>query len=243
MPTRCSSWVGRPPSRRRCRSTTCAPRRLDRSRPGRAATCGSQTITLVPSVRRPTRSRPPRRRSRPVPKGILQNPTRDPRARLVQLARQLELVVDVRSPSVDIVHDDGAGGPAARRGLDPAAAADAARGAARDRRCTYRWSCTCPRGHTESYDAVPGSVKTLRVANGGTDWDRVVDVRHRARAGVARGAVPPRRGRGRPAQPAPRRATVAGRPQQLRPGRVAACEPAHLGIDAPLSQRAATVGA
>jgi len=31
-----------------------------------------------------------------------------------------------------------------------------------------------PGGHTETYDAATGSVKTVRVADGGTDWDRVV---------------------------------------------------------------------
>jgi hypothetical protein len=31
-----------------------------------------------------------------------------------------------------------------------------------------------PSGRTEAYDAVPGSVKAVRVAEGGTNWDQVV---------------------------------------------------------------------
>lgn len=107
------------------------------------------------------------------PHGILQNPTVTRQRGWFGSRNAVSIVVDVRSPSVDIVHD----APLATRlraaGLDPARLE--AQLAVQLRTALHLTVVVhLPGGKTQSYDAATGSVKTFRVAQGGTDWDHVV---------------------------------------------------------------------
>jgi hypothetical protein len=107
------------------------------------------------------------------PHGILQNPTVTHDRGWFSSLDALSIVVDVRSPSVDIVHD----APLAARlrvaGVDPALL-EAQLAVELKSALHVSVVMHLPSGRTEAYDAVPGSVKAIRVAEGGTNWDQVV---------------------------------------------------------------------
>jgi hypothetical protein len=107
------------------------------------------------------------------PHGILQNPTVTRERGWFSSRDTLTVVVDVRSPSVDIVHDAPLAAQLRAAGFDPARL-EAQLAAQLKSALRVSVVVHLPGGHTESYDAVPGSVRALRVAHGGTDWDRVI---------------------------------------------------------------------
>src|SRR5450755_1793791 len=94
------------------------------------------------------------------PHGILQNPTVTHDRGWFGSRDALSIVVDVRSPSVDIVHD--------------AALVEAQLAVELKSALHVSVVVHLPSGHTEAYDAPPGTVKAVRVAEGGTKWDQVV---------------------------------------------------------------------
>ena len=106
------------------------------------------------------------------PHGIVRNPTVSRERGWFSSRDTLSVVVDVRSPTVDIVHDAPLAARLRAAGYDPALLESQL---ATQLVTALHVSVVVhlPSGHTESYDAAPGSVKTLRVADGGTDWDRV----------------------------------------------------------------------
>jgi hypothetical protein len=85
----------------------------------------------------------------------------------------LAIVVDVRSLSPDIVHDAPLAQKLRAAGADPVAL-DAQLSADLKSALHLSVVLSLPGGQTETYDAAAGSVKTMRLAHGGTDWDRVV---------------------------------------------------------------------
>jgi hypothetical protein len=105
--------------------------------------------------------------------GILQNPTLTHERGWFSYRDAVSIVVDVRSPSVDIVHDAPLAARLQAAGVDPALLQTQL---AEQLESALHVSVVVhlPGGHTESYDAAPGSVRALRVARGGTDWNRVV---------------------------------------------------------------------
>lgn len=107
------------------------------------------------------------------PHGILQNATLQRDRGWFSSHDALGIVVDLRSPKLDIVGDK----PLAQRLRD--AGADPARLEAQladTLKTALHVSVTVhlPGGETQSYDVGPGKVRTLRAASGGTDWDHVV---------------------------------------------------------------------
>lgn len=105
--------------------------------------------------------------------GILQNPTLTRTRGWFRSRNALSIVVDVRSPSVDIVHDKTLAAHLRAAGLDPALLESQI---AVQLKTVLHVALVVhmPGGRTVTYDAVPGSVKTVRVADGGTNWDHVV---------------------------------------------------------------------
>jgi len=107
------------------------------------------------------------------PHGILQNPTVTRQRGWFASSNAVSIVVDVRSPSVDIVHDAPLAARLRAAGLDPARL-EAQLAVQLHSALHLTVVVHLPGGKTRSYDAATGSVKTLRVAEGGTDWDHVV---------------------------------------------------------------------
>jgi hypothetical protein len=139
--------------------------------PWTRATRGSQTITLShPFVDQRDLVR--RVVDLAGPHGILQNPTVTRERGWFSSRDSLSVVVDVRLPSVDIVHDAPLAARLRAAGFDPAIL-EAQLAVQLVSALHVSVVVHLPGGHTESYDAAQGSVKTLRVADGGTDWDRV----------------------------------------------------------------------
>jgi hypothetical protein len=140
--------------------------------PWTSATRGSQTITLShPFVDQGDLVR--RVVDLAGPRGVLQNPTLTRERGWFSSRDALSVVVDVRSPSVDIVHDAPLAARLRAAGFDPARLE---RQLATQLKSALHLSVVLrlPGGHTESYDAVPGSIKVVRVVHGGTDWDHVI---------------------------------------------------------------------
>ncbi len=107
------------------------------------------------------------------PHGILQDPKITRTRGWFNSRDALSLVVDVRSPTVDIVHDAPLAARLRAAGVDPATLE--AQLAVQLRRALHLTVVVkLPDGRTQSYDAATGSVKTLSVADGGLDWDHVV---------------------------------------------------------------------
>jgi hypothetical protein len=107
------------------------------------------------------------------PHGVLQNPTVTHKSGWFASSSAVSIVVDVRSPSVDIVHDAPLAARLRAAGVDPArleAQLDV------ELRSALHLTVVVhlPGGKSQSYDAATGSVKTFRVAQGGTNWDHVV---------------------------------------------------------------------
>ena len=106
------------------------------------------------------------------PHGIVQNPTLTRERGWFSSRDTVTMVVDVRSPTVDIVHDAPLAARLRAAGYDPALL-QSQLAAQLVTALHLSVAVHLPDGHTESYDAVSGSVKTLRVADGGTDWDQI----------------------------------------------------------------------
>jgi hypothetical protein len=107
------------------------------------------------------------------PHGILQSPTVTHDRGWFGSRDALSIVVDVRSPSVDIVHDAPLAARLRAAGVDPALL-EAQLAVELKSALHVSVVVHLPSGHTEAYDAPPGSVKAVRVAEGGTKWDQVV---------------------------------------------------------------------
>ena len=107
------------------------------------------------------------------PKGILQNPTLLHDRGWFNSDYAMSLVVDVRSPSVDIVGDTALSTRLQAAGVDPVALQSEL---AVQLKSALHVSVVAhlPGGETRTYEAPVGSVQTFRVASGGTDWDHVV---------------------------------------------------------------------
>jgi hypothetical protein len=108
------------------------------------------------------------------PHGVLQSATLTRERGWFRTSDAVGLVVDVRSPSVDIVSDAPLAARLRAAGLDPALL-EAQLAVQLKTALHVTVVVHLPSGHTESYDATPGSVRTLRVAEGGTDWNRIVE--------------------------------------------------------------------
>ena len=85
----------------------------------------------------------------------------------------MRIVVDVRSPSVDIVHDAPLAARLRAAGTDPAQL-EAQLAVQLKTALHVSVVLHLPGGHTESYDAPTGSRQTFRVSHGGLSWDHVV---------------------------------------------------------------------
>jgi len=109
------------------------------------------------------------------PNGVLQNASFSLDHGWFRSRQALSIVVDVRSPSVDIVHDEPLATRIRAAGLDPAVL-EAQLAVQLKRALHLSVVVHLPDGHTESYDAPAGSVRTVRVAHGGTDWNRMVEL-------------------------------------------------------------------
>ncbi|HEV7524870.1 MAG TPA: hypothetical protein VGP92_07890, partial [Acidimicrobiia bacterium] len=105
--------------------------------------------------------------------GILRQPTVTHDRGWFTSHDEVSLVVDVRRPSIDIVHDTALAARLRAAGVDPVSLQ--AQIAAQLKSALHvSVIVRLPGGRTRSYDAVSGTVKTVRVAAGGTDWDHVV---------------------------------------------------------------------
>lgn len=107
------------------------------------------------------------------PHGILQSPTVSHERGWFSSHDAFGIVVDVRSPSVDIVSDAPLAARLRAAGQDPATL-EAILAVQLKSALHVSVSVHLPGGHTQTYDAAQGSVKTLRVSSGGTNWDKVV---------------------------------------------------------------------
>lgn len=108
------------------------------------------------------------------PDGVLQNASFSLERGWFRSRQTLSIVVDVRSPSVDIVHDQTLAARIRSAGLDPALL-EAQLAVQLKTALHVSVVVHLPDGHTESYEAPTGSVRTVRVAHGGTDWNRMVE--------------------------------------------------------------------
>ena len=108
------------------------------------------------------------------PKGILQKPALTHERGWFSSRYAVSLVVDVRSPSVDIVHDAALSSRLRAAGVDPALLQ--AELAVQLRSALHVTVVVhLPGGATpHTYDAATGTVQTYQAASGGTDWDHVV---------------------------------------------------------------------
>lgn len=106
--------------------------------------------------------------------GILQDATVRRERGWFHSSDQVGLVVDVRSPSIDIVHDVPLATRLRAAGLDPARLQ--AQLAVQLKSALHVTVVVhLPGGHTETYVAPTGSIGTVRVSAGGTDSNRVVE--------------------------------------------------------------------
>jgi hypothetical protein len=107
------------------------------------------------------------------PHGVLRNPAVTHDRGWFASSSAVSIVVDVRAPSVDIVHDAPLAARLRTAGLDPARLQ--AQLAVELRSALHLTVVVhLPGGKSQAYDAATGSVKTFRVAQGGTNWDHVV---------------------------------------------------------------------
>ena len=107
------------------------------------------------------------------PHGVLQNPKLTHDRGWFSSRDAISIVVDVRSPSIDIVHDEPLAARLRARGADPAQL-QALLSEQLKTALHVTVIVRLPGGYSKTYDAANGSVKAFRVSNGGTDWDRVV---------------------------------------------------------------------
>jgi hypothetical protein len=137
------------------------------------AAAGAQTITLSHAF---TDQRDLARRIVDLagPHGILQDATLTRERAWFHSSDAVGLVVDVRSPSIDIVHDAQLAARLRAAGLDPALL-QAQLAVELKSALHVTVVVHLPGGHTETYVAPTGSIETVRVSDGGTDWNRVVE--------------------------------------------------------------------
>jgi hypothetical protein len=107
------------------------------------------------------------------PKGILQSPklTRD--RGWFSSHNALSVVVDLRSPTVDIVHDAALAAQLRAQGVDPALL-QAKLAAELKNALHLSVVLHLPSGRKGTYAVASGKVQTVHLADGGTDWDHVV---------------------------------------------------------------------
>jgi hypothetical protein len=106
-------------------------------------------------------------------KGILQNPTLAHRRGWFSSRDALSLVVDMRAPSIGLTSDAALAANLRKVGVDPAVLE-----AQLDSQLRNALHLTVelhlPDGHTVTYEAQNGQVRTVSATSGGTDLDRVV---------------------------------------------------------------------
>ena len=105
--------------------------------------------------------------------GILQKPALAHQHGWFSSHDSMSVVVDVRAPAFDIVHDTELAGRLRSAGVDPNVLQLQI---AQQMKSALHVSVVMrlPNGTTRSYDAPTGTVKTVAVTRGGTDWDHVV---------------------------------------------------------------------
>jgi hypothetical protein len=108
------------------------------------------------------------------PHGILQDVTIRRERGWFHSSDEVGLVVDVRSPSIDIVHDVPLATRLRAAGLDPALL-QAQLAVELKSALHVTVVVHLPGGHSETYVAPTGSIGTVRASDGGTDWNRVVE--------------------------------------------------------------------
>ena len=107
------------------------------------------------------------------PHGILQSPKITHDRGWFSSQNGLSIVVDVRSPQVDIVHDKPLAAKLRGAGIDPATLEAQLEVQLRSA-LHVTVVAHLPGPHSKAYVATPGSVGTFQFAQGGTDWDHVV---------------------------------------------------------------------
>ena len=107
------------------------------------------------------------------PNGILQKPALTHDRGWFSSRYALGLVVDVRSPSVDIVHDAALSSRLRAAGVDPALL-QAQLAVELKSALHVTVVVHLPGQATNTYDAATGTVQTFRATSGGTNWDHVV---------------------------------------------------------------------
>jgi hypothetical protein len=107
------------------------------------------------------------------PKGILRDPALSRHRGWFSSRNALSVVVDMRSPSIGVTSDAALAARLRSAGVDPATLESQLdsqlRGALH-----LTVSLHLPGGHTTTYVAQDGQVRTVGVSSGGTDWDHVV---------------------------------------------------------------------
>jgi hypothetical protein len=107
------------------------------------------------------------------PHGVLQSPKVTHQRGWFANNDALDIVVDVRSPSVDIVGDKPLAARLRAAGTDPAKL-EALLAVQLKTALHVSVALHLPDGHSKSYDAATGSVQTLSLHHGGLAWDHVV---------------------------------------------------------------------
>ena len=107
------------------------------------------------------------------PHGILQNAKLKHDRGWFSSGDTVSVVVDMRSPSVDIVHDVALAARLRAAGVDPASL-EAQFAVQLKSALHLSVFVHLPGGSVQRYDAPSGSVKNFRASTGGTNWDAVV---------------------------------------------------------------------
>jgi hypothetical protein len=107
------------------------------------------------------------------PKGVLQNPVTRRDRNWFSSHDALSIVVDLRAPPVDLARDPALAARLRAAGVDPATLQTTLSAQLRDALHVSVVLHTSG-GSSHTYVVAPGRLETLRVADGGTDWDHVV---------------------------------------------------------------------
>lgn len=138
----------------------------------KGAAVGSQTITISHSFA--DQSELTRRIiDLAGPHGILQNPKISRDRGWFSSHNAVSVVVDLRSPSVDVVHDSALVTKLRSQGVDPAIL-QAKLAVELKSALNVSVVVHLPGGGNRTYAVAPGKLQTVRFADGGTDWDHVV---------------------------------------------------------------------
>jgi hypothetical protein len=107
------------------------------------------------------------------PKGVMQNPILKQNRGWFSSHSAFTMVVDLRSPSLDIVNDRTLAARLRAAGVDPAQLQ--AQIAVQLKTALHILvTVHLPGGKNRSYVVAPGKLQTVRLADGGTNWDHVV---------------------------------------------------------------------